>query len=59
MVKKTNYKTKVAEIEKKLNSLNHDKYIDIEEFSKLAADVFNVKLAQANLVTKSDLDAKS
>ena len=48
----------VTEIENKLNNHNHDKYIDTSEFNKLAADVFNVRIAQANLVTKTDFDAK-
>ena len=58
MVKKTDYDTKVTEIENKLNNHNHDKYIDTPEFNKLAADVFNARLAQANLVTKTDFDDK-
>ena len=32
-------------------------YIDALEFDKLATDVFNARLAQANLVTKTDFDA--
>ena len=55
---KTDYNTKVTEIENKLNNHNHDKYIDTSEFNKLAADVFNARLAQANLITKIDSDAK-
>ena len=55
MVKKTDYNTKVTEIENKLNNHNHDKYIDTQEFNKLAA-VFNARLAQANLVTKTTFD---
>ena len=39
LVKKTDYNTKVAEIENKLNNHNHDKYIDTEEFNKLADNV--------------------
>ena len=58
MVKKTDYDTKVTEIENKLNNHNHDKYIDTPEFNKLAGDVFNARLAQANLVTKTDFDDK-
>ena len=58
LVKKTDYNTKVTEIENKLNNHNHDKYIDTPEFNKLAADVFNARLAQANLITKTDFDAK-
>ena len=42
----------------KLNNHNHDKYITNPEFNTLAADVFNVKLAQAILITKTDFDAK-
>ena len=57
-LKKTDYNTKVTEIENKLNNNNHDKYIDILEFNKLAADVINARLAQANLITKTDFDAK-
>ena len=52
MVKKADYNTKVKEIENKLNNPNHDKYIDTQEFNKLASDVFNARLTQANLVTK-------
>ena len=58
LLKKTDYNTKVTEIENKLNNHNHDKYIDTSEFNKLAADVFNARLAQANLITKTDFDAK-
>ena len=54
LVKKTNYSTKVKEIENELNNHNHDKFIDTPEFNKLAVDVFNARLAQANLVTKTD-----
>ena len=43
LVKKTDYNTKVTEIENKLNNHNHDKYIDTSEFKKLAVDVFNAR----------------
>ena len=49
---------KKTEIENKLNNHNHDKYITTPEFNTLAADVFNARLSQANLVTKTDFDAK-
>ena len=49
---------KKTEIENKLNNHNHDKYITTPEFNTLAADVFNARLAQANLVTKTDFEAK-
>ena len=58
MVKKTNYNTKVTKIENKLNNHNHDKYVDTPEFNKLAADVFNARIAPANLITKTDFDSK-
>ena len=32
--------------------------INTSDFNKLAVDVFNARLAQANLVTKTDSDAK-
>ena len=57
-VNKTDYITKVAEIENKLNNYNHNKYIDTSEFNKLAADAFNPRIARANLITKTDFDAK-
>ena len=58
LVKKTDYNSKVTEIKNKLNNHNHDEYIDTPEFNKLAADVFNARLAQANLITKTHFDAK-
>ena len=58
LVKKTDYNTKVTEVENKLNNCNHNKYIDTSEFNTLAAYVFNARLAQANLITKTDFDAK-
>ena len=54
LVNKTYYNTKVTEIENKLTNHNHDKYIDTQEFNKLAADVFNARLAQANLIKKKN-----
>ena len=56
--KKTNYNRKKIAIENKLNNHNHDKYIDNAELNKLAADVFNARLAQVNLITKTNFDAK-
>ena len=57
LVKKTDYNTKITEIEKKLTDHNHDKSIRTPEFNTLAS-VFNARLAQANLITKTDSDAK-
>ena len=51
LVKKIDYDTKIREIEKKLTNHNHDIYITTPEFNTLAADVFNARLAQANLIT--------
>ena len=45
-------------MKKNLTDQNHDKYITTPEFNTLAADVFNSKLAQANLITKTDFDVK-
>ena len=58
LVKKTDYNTKITDIENKLNNHYHDKYIATSEFNALAADVFNARLARANLITKTDFDAK-
>ena len=55
--KKTDYNIKITKVKNKLNH-NHDKYIDTSEFNKLAADAFNVRIAQANLITKADFGAK-
>ena len=55
-MKKTDYNTKISEIEKKLTDHNHDKYITTPEFNNLAAGVFTARLAQANLVTKTDFE---
>ena len=54
LVKNTDHNTKVTEIEIKLNKYNHNKYIDTSEFNKLAVNVFNARIAQANLITKTD-----
>ena len=48
----------MTEIENKLTYHNHDKYITTPEFNTLASDVFNARLAKANLITKADFDAK-
>ena len=58
LLKKTDYKTKITEIERKLTDHNHHKYIATPEFNTLAEDVFNVILSQADLITRTDFDAK-
>ena len=66
LVNETHYNNKITEIENKLNKHNHDKYITTPEFNTLADDIFNARLAQANLVlrtifdnTVSSLDSKT
>ena len=58
LVKKADYDTNVTEIENKLIDHNHDKYIDTSNFNTLATNFFNARLAQANLITNTDFDAK-
>ena len=58
LVKKNDYDIKISEIENKVSDHSHDKYITTPEFNNLAARTFNARLAQANLVTKTDFDAK-
>ena len=58
LVNKTDYDTKISELEKKLTDHNHDNYITTPEFNTLAASVFNAGSAQANLIRKTDFDTK-
>ena len=58
LVKKTDYNTKITELEKKLIDRNHGKYITVPEINKLSTEVFVARLKQANLVTKTDFDYK-
>ena len=58
LAKKTDYNTKITDIENIFNNHNHDKYVATSEFNTLAANVFNTRLAQANLITKTDFHAK-
>ena len=48
----------MSDLEKKLTDHNHDKYVATSEFNTLVASVFNARLAEANLITKTDFDAK-
>ena len=50
---KTDYNTKITGIENKLTNNNHDKYVATSEFNTLAANVFNTRLVQANLINKT------
>ena len=58
LVKKTDYGTKISAVENEVSDHNHDKYITTPEFNFLAAGVFNARLAQSDLVTKTDFDIK-
>ena len=49
--KKTDNVTKISELENGLTDHNYDKYITTPEFNTLAADIFNARLGQANLIT--------
>ena len=42
----------------KLTDHKHEKYVTTPEFKKLKAENFSARLAQANLITKTDFDAK-
>ena len=50
LLKKTDYDTKISEVEKKLTDHDHNKYVANSDFNTLAANVFNARLAQANLM---------
>ena len=59
LVKKTDYNTKILDIEKEITDHDHDKYIATSEFNTLAANVFNARCnKQTNVITKKDSDAK-
>ena len=58
LVKKSDYNTKITDIENKLNNHNHDKYVATSKFNTLATDVFNARLTQTSLITKTDFDVK-
>ena len=56
LVKKTEYNTRLNEIENKITTDRvHDKYIITREFHKLTSEHFAVRLVQANLASKSDI----
>ena len=55
---KTDYDTKIRDLEKELTDHNHGKCITTPEFKTLTAGFFNARLAQANLITKTDVDTK-
>ena len=59
LVKKTDYNTKISEIENKITTNHdHDKYITAQEFNKSTSENFTARLKQTNLaifVKKTDL----
>ena len=55
---KTDYNLKITEIEKKVADNNDDKNINTPQFNNFTADIFAARLAQANLITKTDFDIK-
>ena len=63
-VKKTDYNTKISEIEKKFTDHehdtdhNHDKYITTPKFNRFTAEIFAARLKLANLVTNTKFDNK-
>ena len=58
LVKRTDYNTKINEIEKKSTDHNHNKYIATPEFNKWTSKNIAARLKQANLVTKTEFDNK-
>ena len=59
LVKKTDYNTKISNIEKKITDYDHNKYITAPEFNTMAASVFNARLAaQTDLIRKPEFDFK-
>ena len=58
LVTKTDYNTKISDIEKKITDHDHDEYTTTSEINKLTTENFKAKLAQSNLVTKTDFEAK-
>ena len=59
LVKKTDYNTKICDIEKKITGHDHDKNITTPEFNTMAASTFNARLAaQTDLIRKLEFDAK-
>ena len=58
MVKKTDYDTKINEIDKNISDHdNSNKYITTPEFNKLTSENFAARLKQANLASKSVIAA--
>ena len=54
-VQKTDYNTKINETEKKITDHNDDKCIATPDFSKVTAEMFDLRLKRVNLARKSDI----
>ena len=55
-IMKTDYNTKINEIEKKITDHDHDKYITAPEFNRFTAEIFDLRSKQANLRCKNDVN---
>ena len=55
LVTKADYNTKISDIEKKITDYSHDEYVTNTEFNRLTTENFKARLAQASLITKTDL----
>ena len=55
LVQKTDYNTKINETEKKITDHNDDKCISTPDFSKVTAEMFDLRLKRVNLARKSDI----
>ena len=55
---KKHYDTKILDIENKVTNHDHDEYITTSEFNNLTRENFKARLAQENVITKTDFDAK-
>ena len=58
LVKETDYDAKITDIEKKVTNHDHDKYITTLELNWVNKKKFTARLAQTNLLTKTDFDNK-
>ena len=61
LVKKTNYNTKITELENKIPNISNlatKTALTTVENKIPSVSVFNARLAQANLITKTDFEAK-
>ena len=58
LVLKTDYDTKISDIEKEITAHNHDKYITTVEFNRPTTENVKAGLTQLNLITKTDFDTQ-